>query len=412
MMKRLIYNAYLITPDVPRGAEVQKGYVIFDTEIKKVSRGDPSPSEKKNAFIIDAEENFLMPALINPHDHLIGTWYPRVGDNRPYKHWYEWEKILKSHQIYAERGKVPKELLYKLADYKTILGATTTVADHVPHRLNQDLLHKMFVRVVTPYTLAHSVYKKFRLQWGDGIALEHLKAELLDIPFYIHIEEGFIYEIETELPELIKEGGLGMRTLLIHCISFDELDRKKVKQSEASVVWCPYSNWYMYTRTADVPKLIEAGINVALGTDSCMSGSDHMLHELNFAHELAKKLWGGIEPNLLYLMVTENSARALRQKNLGRLSPGYAADLLLLKRKEEAPFENLVKAKPQDILFLSREGKTLLSEPKNWINNEEGVEITVKRHRKKLIGNIFELKKKIDSILGYEKELPFLPVDF
>ncbi len=411
-MEKIIYNAYIITPDVPRGAEPQKGYVIFDRKIKKVKSGEPSPSEKRGTRVIDAEENFLLPAFLNPHDHLIGTWYPRIGDERPYRHWYQWEVILKKHPVYSERGKIPKEILYRLADYKTIFGGATTVADHVPHELNRDLLHQMYVRVVVPYALAHSVYRKFRLLWGKGIAIEHLKAELLDIPFFIHIEEGFTYEIQTELPELIKEGGLGPRTLMIHCIGFDDFDRKKVKESGASVVWCPYSNWFMYGRTAEIPEFLKAGINVTLGTDSCMSGSDHLLHEINFAYDLARKLWGGIDPVQLYLMITENSAKALRQKLLGKLSAGYLADLLILRRSKENPFENLVQATPKDILFLSREGKSLLAKSDMWANEEEATEVRVEGEKRVLVGNIEKMKEEIDAILGYDKELPFIPVDF
>jgi len=39
---------------------------------------------KENVDEFDSGDRIAYPPLINSHDHLIGNWTPRTGDNRPY----------------------------------------------------------------------------------------------------------------------------------------------------------------------------------------------------------------------------------------------------------------------------------------------------------------------------------------
>lgn len=368
-------------------------------------------------FVLKASDLFLYPALLNAHDHLLGTYYPRVGEGRPYKFWYEWELKLKSSDIYRERSKLPNDILYKLGDYKCIFGGVTTVADHIPYEILLPVKDKLHIRVRYPYRMVHSVHPRYRLPWGSGIREEYEKAVELDIPFYVHIEEGFIPEIQEELPMLEKEGGLGPNTLLIHCIGFSKEDIEKTAKAGASVVWCCYSNFYMYGKTAPIPMFVEKGINVCLGTDSCMSGSDNMFHELKFAFEYWSKHWGEPDPLLFFSMVTVNPARALRLPKLGEVKEGNLADLLLIQPVDDDPYISLINSTALNMVMLAKEGKPLFLKKDiedfadfAKIKGKEmmltnGVEVWV-------IGDLPGLLNEINRILGFKKELPFLPVRF
>jgi 5-methylthioadenosine/S-adenosylhomocysteine deaminase len=100
------------------------------------------------------------------------------------------------------------------------------------------------------------------------------------------------------------------RDLLVHCIGFSEEDIKKVKRAGASVAWCPASNYFMFNLTCKMRKLLRAGVNVALGTDSTHTGSVNLLAEMKFARRVYREIYGEELPaKTLFDMVTINAAR-------------------------------------------------------------------------------------------------------
>ena len=69
-----LVNGTIITPrDV-----VERGSVLIDkTRIAQVSK---SSRKSADAMQIDVNGMLVFPGLINCHDHLLGTYVPRVGD--------------------------------------------------------------------------------------------------------------------------------------------------------------------------------------------------------------------------------------------------------------------------------------------------------------------------------------------
>jgi 5-methylthioadenosine/S-adenosylhomocysteine deaminase len=89
------------------------------------------------------------------------------------------------------------------------------------------------------------------------------------------------------------------------------------------------------TGVAPVPKMLEKGINVALGTDSAASGGSlDMWKEMRAASYLHKLKDPQAMPASTVLgMATVNGARALGIK-AGILKPGYLADIVLVDLKK------------------------------------------------------------------------------
>ena len=65
-------------------------------------------------------------------------------------------------------------------------------------------------------------------------------------------------------------GLLGPKTILAHCIHLSDSEREVIKAREAKISHCPTSNSSITSGTARVRWLLDAGIDVGLGTD--MSG--------------------------------------------------------------------------------------------------------------------------------------------
>ena len=83
----------------------------------------------------------MLPGLIDCHDHLLGTYLPRVGDRKPYLNWLVWDNDLKASPIYAEMQQIESADLYLLGEYRHLISGVTSVQDHIPHFV-QDMFKK------------------------------------------------------------------------------------------------------------------------------------------------------------------------------------------------------------------------------------------------------------------------------
>ncbi|HET6487108.1 MAG TPA: amidohydrolase family protein, partial [Spirochaetia bacterium] len=306
------------------------------------------------------------PALINVHDHFNGNYLPKVGPppGEYYLNWSYWEKDLRSSEVVRnERSKTSAEERYFLSAYKNLFSGVATAHDHFPHEWNEPFIPRLPIRTLRNYALAHEC-SSFDLKWGDGIEVEHARARKSNLPFVTHLEEGFDEETQRGVDILESLGCLDDHDVLIHCVGFSDEDIQKTRRAGASIGWCPASNLFMYNLTMKVRKMLEAGITVAIGTDSTATGSVNLLEEMRFGRQLYQRMYGEDLPaKTVVNMVTTNPARAFRmQKEIGSLEEGKLADLLVVRQKAEDPWESLVNARPQDIELLTLDGSPILGD--------------------------------------------------
>ncbi|OQY29102.1 MAG: hypothetical protein B6244_05175 [Candidatus Cloacimonetes bacterium 4572_55] len=368
--------------------------------------------EDREIPTLDARGKLVAPAFINAHDHFLGTWTPRVGRGH-YFHWAHWNADLKSSDVTQDRSKTSDLDRYIMASYKSICAGVTTASDHIPHEINDPFVERMPIRILTDYTLAHAV-SDMRLDWGNGIQIEYEQSEGKK-PFITHCNEGFDADSKDEVYELHRLGVLQRNTVLIHGVALNDDDIRLMAQQEASLVWCPVSNMFMYNVTADVPRLQKAGVNVALGTDSCATGGLHLMAELQYAKEVAASWdYGEISDRDYLNMVTINAAKALMiHDKLGSVEAGKLADLLVLERKAKDPYAAATDCLPADIRLLTMSGKPLLGEPgfQNLFDQSKETYSTVaiQGQRRLIIGEPMKVVERVRHAVGSHKELPFLP---
>jgi hypothetical protein len=358
-------------------------------------------------------------ALPISHDHLQGNYLPRVGPKPGsfYLTWLPWDNDLKASETFAERSKLAREDLYALSGYKCLFSGVATVNDHFPQAINREFLPKLPIRAILEYGLAHEA-SSYDLKWGDGLELEHRRAVENNWPFITHLSEGFDRESMHGLEFLEQSGALDNHSLLVHCIGFSDADIAMAAKAGASVSWCAASNMLMFNVTAKIRKMLKAGVNVTIGTDSSATGSCNFLAELKYARRLYRELYGEDLPAAtLFKMCTENAARAfLMQDKIGVLKKGRLADILILKRRTEDPFENLVSASMEDIELLTLEGRPLYGE-KRFIDlfggrlPEDYSEISVGGRPMFVKGSPASLYRTVRRKVGFKKELSFLPFE-
>ncbi len=367
--------------------------------------------DEKAEFDLPLKDTTISPAFINAHDHLLGTYWPKVGHG-PYPTWREWDIDLKASDVYKERSKISNEDLYLLGSFRNLISGALTVSDHVPHTLNDPLIPKMPVRIIRDYALAHEV-SRYDLKWGDGVAKEHAKAVAKDIPFITHIEEGFDEESKRGIDKLIRDKALSDHTVLVHGLALSAADTKAIARAQAHLVWCPTSNMFMFDRTGDVRAWRKNGINVSLGTDSPMSGGINILEEMRFARDTYAARYGEtLSDRDIVAMVTVNPAKALRLTGLGTLEKNATADIIAVNGT--GGYRALVNAGLRDIRLVIHEGRPVYGDEMCIPLFEQ---CSVKYARIRVAGvakvtsyDITGLLSRIRTSAGYSKELPFLPI--
>jgi cytosine/adenosine deaminase-related metal-dependent hydrolase len=146
--------------------------------------------------------------------------------------------------------------------------------------------------------------------------------------------------------ELIERAGLLRAPLaLIHGNHPARGEPQRIARSGAVVVHCPGSHAWFERAPFPWRVYLDAGVRLALGTDSLASAESLDLgRELRLARAAAP--W--LEPRALFAMATEGGALALGQSGrLGTLAPGAHADVLahqVRASNARAAFEQLTGA--------------------------------------------------------------------
>ena len=382
-------------------------------------RGEKIVSPNTANKIDMKEKSFIYPSLINTHDHLQGNYRPPVGpsDGNFYLTWLPWDNDLKASETFRERSQLTREDLYALSGYKCLFSGVTTVNDHFPHKLNSQILPTLPVRAIQEYTIEHEC-TSYDLKWGDGIAIEHGRAVQNSWPFITHLSEGFDGEAMQSVDKLKKMSVLDKHCLFVHCIGLSDKDIKKTAKAGASVSWCGFSNMFMFNVTCKIRKMIKAGVNVTIGTDSSATGSANLLDEIKYDRQLYQKLYGEDLPaKKIFQMVTINAARAFwMQDRIGSLEEGKLGDILVLRAKENDPYENLVNAGMQDIELLTLAGRPIYGELRflDIFNGELPpgyTQIKVDNRDMFVRGDPIGLYRMVREKIGFKKVLDYLPFD-
>ena len=132
-------------------------------------------------------------------------------------------------------------------------------------------------------------------------------------------------------------GGIAPWTSFAHAIWLDDAEVERLGALGGTIVHNPVSNLKLGAGIAPVPAMLRAGVTVGLGTDGASSNdSQNMFETLKAAAILQRPIVPTREwPTALdaLRMCWEGGAKAMAQP-LGRIAPGYRADLAILRPGE------------------------------------------------------------------------------
>ena len=163
-------------------------------------------------------------------------------------------------------------------------------------------------------------------------------------------------------------GVLGPRFSLAHAVWLTEAEIQILVETGASVSHNPSSNLRLRAGIAPLAALMAAGATVGIGLDgTTLDDDDDAFRELRLALRLqrAPTLDAAVpSPADLLRVATEGGAKLLgKEGTLGRLSPGYRADLVLLDLERITWPWVAPEADPRDLLVLraqARDVRTVL----------------------------------------------------
>ncbi len=222
-----------------------------------------------------------------------------------------------------------------VVDFPTVWAQTWEEYIHKGLQLHDDLRHTDLVTTAfaphAPYSVSDAPLEKIRVVNNE-----------LNIPLHIHVHET-AHEVEEAvartglrpLERLAQLDLLNLNLVAVHMTALLPGEIESLAEVNANVVHCPESNMKLASGFCPVHELLQAGVNVALGTDGAASNNDlDMLDELRAAALLAKAVANdatAVPAHTALRMATLNGARALGlEERIGSLEAGKAADIVAI----------------------------------------------------------------------------------
>lgn len=365
-----LLHARWVIPVKPQG-------LVLDQHTLAVHQGrivDILPQREAQArytarTIVELPTHALIPGLINTHTHAAMTLFRGLADDLPLMQW------LNDHIWPAEHRWVNEAFVadgVRLAVAEMLRGGTTLFTDmyffpEVTARIAQDAGLRACIGLIvldfpTRYAQTSDEYLSRGLALHHSLAGHpHIKAmfaphspyavsdaaltqvrhhaEQLALAIHMHVhetaaevEEGIEKTGQRPLARLTRLGLLTPRLQAVHMTQLTEGEIEAVAQAGAHVIHCPESNLKLASGFCPVQRLMDAGVNVALGTDGAASNNDlDLFGEMRTTALLGKGVAGdaaALPAAEVLAMATLNGARALGlDHEIGSLEIGKAADL-------------------------------------------------------------------------------------
>ncbi len=343
------------TTTVKRTSEKISDEQTDKTDGKKVYYRDP----------VEGDDFYLYPGLINGFDNFLACYYLFDSAERPYRNWLEHDNDLKSSDLFREKMLIPSETLYLLGSFRSIFSATTTVVDHIPHRIHRAFNPIVFPQLLDDFGIAHSI-SSYHLQWGHSVQQEYSYAINKQLPFILRVAEGTDQYSATDVHRLEELGILGKNTVMIHTLNISDKDIKRIAEHQAHIVWVPESQQFLYGSSTPIEKCLQAGISICLGSGATMNGAKNLFSTMQLAAKILSKSKKQLKidnvAQMVFKMVTKNASRVFGLPDRGQIRQDLMADFFLLKKKHTDPYENLLKATSSDIQLLCIAGVPIFAD--------------------------------------------------
>ena len=325
--------------------------------------------------IHERPDHVLLPGLVNAHTHAAMTLMRGYGEDMALERWLN-ERIWPTEVRLISSDFVADGV--RLAISEMLLGGITCFADmyFYPERA-AEIASESGIRMVvgmiaiefpTPWAAdageciskglaVHDVYRTTPListmfaphapYTVSDTTLKRIRqlADELEVPVQMHIHETS-KEVEDALARdgrrpLERLESLGLLTpalMAVHATQLTPADVAALAETSCSVVHCPRSNLKLVSGACPVADLVDAGVNVALGTDGAAANNRlDLWSEMNTAALFGKFVAAdaaALPAGTIIELATLNGARARGlEEEIGSLREGKSADAVCVELK-------------------------------------------------------------------------------
>ena len=370
----LLINSRWIIPVVPENRVFENCALAIDQQkIIGIYPQAEAQSKFDPLSVVDLDDHILMPGLVNAHGHAAMSLLRGYADDLPLQPWLEdhiWpvEARVLSAEFVADGTNLAMAEMIKTGT--TCFADMYFFADTVAEQVQRSGMRSQIGFTVFDFPTAGGkdpddyIHKGLQLRdiyKGDGLIKiacaphapytvgdETMRriatyANELDMPVHIHCHETAQEVADSlklygcrPLQRLDDLGVLLPQTQLVHMTQIDDSDIRLIQDNNCHVVHCPESNLKLASGFCPVGKLIDAGVNVALGTDGAASNNDlDLFGELKTAALLAKAVADDasvLDAHAALRMATINGAKALGwDDQIGSLEAGKSADMIAVE---------------------------------------------------------------------------------
>ena len=432
MSSILFKNAGILSTVGDKFEFIEKGFLGVDGDrIDYIGKGEP-----KKKYVEERESSglILTPGFVNCHGHSAMTLLRGVGSDLPLQDWL--------HVMWPVEDRMNEDDLrcgMDLAIMEMLSSGTTSFTDMylmpwcVADTIGKSGIKANFSRVMQAFQEMddndYDSYYRVK-ETKDLVAKYHNSfSERLKVDYAIHAEYTCKPLVVKRCSEDCLKNGLRMQihlsetkkehleckekygktptewfndlgcfenpTLAAHCVWVEDSDLDILKEKGVTVVHNPTSNLKLGSGFAPVPKMIEKGINVALGTDGAASNNNlNFMEEIHLASIIHNGLLGDptvMDPSTVLRMATINGAKAQGRFDTGSLEVGKKADIVAFDTTSPHLTPNLnpealvvYSAQASDVSMTMVDGKILYEKGEFKTIDKERVYAEVKKSVERL----------------------------
>ncbi len=357
---------------------IENGYVVYSDKIVEVGRMANFNETRYDTF--DCEGAILMPSLVCGHTHIYSTF--ARGLKLPLNP-HNFQEILDQLWWKIDR-EIDNEIAFAsgiVSGIEHLKNGVTTIFDHHASgaeisgsldTLKQAIVDTIGMRGVFAFEtsdrfdVSTAIEENMRFidlnntNFTSGLFGMHASLSLSDEtlievkqsfknnPIHIHVAESVMDEDDSVskhgmrvMERLNKFGLLSPDSIYVHGIHMNDLELDLIKKTGGVVCLNVSSNMNNGVGLPDYQKLKAKGIPVIIGNDGLNPSMTNEYMTLFYASHLASESLMGFSLADLADVIDETYKYASKRLGikLGRLLPGYAADLIVIPYTPPTPMD-------------------------------------------------------------------------
>lgn len=362
----VIKNALALLPEGEKNVVKETSLYIDGDKIAGIGEAPSGFSEDK---VIDGKDKLVIPGLINCHTHSYMAFMRNVADDLSFMDWLfgtidPIEQQMTDEDAYWGANLAIVEMMKSgttcFNDMQMNIHQTTRAVKETGMRAvicrglvgsGDDEGGRMRINQTLEEMEAFKDCDRLTFRFGphapytcDDAYMRIVadEAKNRNMGIHVHLSES-VSEIEqikekygVSPIEMANNNGLfDVPCIAAHCVQVSDEDIKLLADKNVSVVTNPASNMKLGNGFAPIQKMLDAGVNVCLGTDGAASNNAlNMFHEMSLLaliHKGTGKTPQSVSAAQTLRIATINGAKALGlDKEIGSIEVGKKADLAIL----------------------------------------------------------------------------------